>query len=275
MRLSRRPEPFDSGDYIFELKIDGFRSLGYIENGQCDLVSRNGNTFRNFKDLAQWIGGNLRVENAVLDGREIACVDDSGRSLFNDLLFRRRECVFFAFDLLILNGEDRRALPLIERKARLKQLLRRKRPPRLYVDHIEARGRPFFEKVCELDLEGIVAKRKTSAYRATEKPSPSWDALCLSCHKRKALGLSSISQPRTGKSVCLKRNALGLVHSEIWVSGTGHARPTRWSTSRKSLVCRSWTRGTGMGMGWPMLWYGDVNACRGRTVCWDESIQIN
>jgi ATP-dependent DNA ligase len=55
MRLSRRPHPFDSDDYIFELKIDGFRSLAYVENSQCDLVSRNGNTFRNFKDVAQWI----------------------------------------------------------------------------------------------------------------------------------------------------------------------------------------------------------------------------
>src|SRR5215469_5455100 len=173
MRLSRRSEPFDGDDYIFELKIDGFRALAYVENGQCDLVSRNGNTFRNFKDLAQWIGENLRVESAVLDG-EIACVDDSGRSVFNDLLFRRRECVFFAFDLLFLNGEDMRALPLIERKARLKQLLRRKRSPVLCVDHIEADGRQFFEKVCELDLEGIVVKRKSAAYRATEKPSAYW-----------------------------------------------------------------------------------------------------
>jgi len=116
MRLSRRTEPFDSDDYIFELKIDGFRSLAYIENGQCDLVSRNGNTFRNFKDLAQWIGENLRVENAVIDG-EVAGVEDSGRPVFNDLLFRRRECVFFTFDLLFLNGEDLRTLPLIDRKA--------------------------------------------------------------------------------------------------------------------------------------------------------------
>jgi bifunctional non-homologous end joining protein LigD len=82
MRLSRRPEPFDSDDYLFELKIDGFRSLAFIEDGQCDLISRNGNTFRNFKDLAQWICENLRVHNAVIDG-EIACVDDTGRSIFN------------------------------------------------------------------------------------------------------------------------------------------------------------------------------------------------
>ncbi len=51
---------------------------------------------------------------------------------------------------------------LIERKARLKKLLRRKRSRVLFVDHIEARGRQFFEKICELDLEGIVAKRKQS-----------------------------------------------------------------------------------------------------------------
>ena len=126
IRLSRRPEPFDSEEFLYELKIDRFRALAYIENGLCDLVSRNGNTFHNFKDLAEWIGGNLPVENAVLDG-EIACVDDSGRSVFNDLLFRRRECVFFAFDPPFLNGEDLRELPLVERKARLKRLLRRKR----------------------------------------------------------------------------------------------------------------------------------------------------
>jgi bifunctional non-homologous end joining protein LigD len=88
--------------------------------------------------------------------------------------FRRRECVFFAFDLLFLNGEDLRALPLIERKARLKKLLRRKHSRVLYVDHIEARGHEFFQKVCELDLEGIVTKRKHSQYRATERPSPYW-----------------------------------------------------------------------------------------------------
>src|SRR5438552_3787288 len=67
IRLSRCPQPFDSDDYLFELKIDGFRALAYIENRQCDLVSRNGNTFHKFKDLVQWIGYNLRVENAVLD----------------------------------------------------------------------------------------------------------------------------------------------------------------------------------------------------------------
>jgi ATP-dependent DNA ligase len=87
------------------LKIDGFRSLAHIEVDRCELISRNRNVFRGFAELAGWIAEHLRVESAVLDG-EIACVDDAGRPVFRDLLFRRRQCVFIAFDLLFLNGKD-------------------------------------------------------------------------------------------------------------------------------------------------------------------------
>jgi ATP-dependent DNA ligase len=80
----------------------------------------------------------------------------------------------FAFDLQHPNGEDLRALPLVERKARLRRLLRRKRSRILYVDHIEKHGQRFFDKVYALDLEGVVAKKKASLYRATEKSSRYW-----------------------------------------------------------------------------------------------------
>src|SRR5262247_1083265 len=126
MRLSRRIEPFDSDQFIYELKIDGFRALAHIGAGHGELISRKGNLFRGFADLATWIAEHLRVESAVIDG-EIACVDDAGRPVFRDLLFRRRQCVFVAFDVLYLNGKDLRTLPLIERKELLKRLLRRKR----------------------------------------------------------------------------------------------------------------------------------------------------
>ena len=119
-------EPFDSDQFIYELKVDGFRALAHTEAGKGELISRNGNTFRGFADLATWIAEHLKVESAVLDG-EIACVDDAGRPCFRDLLFRRRQCVFIAFDLLYLNGKDLRTLPLIERKATLKKLLRRRK----------------------------------------------------------------------------------------------------------------------------------------------------
>src|SRR5262245_42925683 len=78
-------EPFDSDQFLFELKVDAFRSLAFIESGKCELVSRNRNTFRGFAELADWLGNNIRVENAVIDG-EIACVDESGRPQFRDLL---------------------------------------------------------------------------------------------------------------------------------------------------------------------------------------------
>jgi bifunctional non-homologous end joining protein LigD len=120
IRLSRRSEPFDSDEFLFELKIDGFRALAHIEAGKGELISRNGNVFRGFADLAIWIAEHLHVKSAVLNG-EIACVDELGRPVFRDLLFRRRECVFIAFDLLFLNGKDLRTLPLLERKALLKK----------------------------------------------------------------------------------------------------------------------------------------------------------
>lgn len=172
IRLSRRSRPFDSSDFLYEIKHDGFRALAHIEHGKCELVSRNGNTFHRFNEVSDCLA-KLRVESAVIDG-EIACLDEHGRTLFNELMFSRGQCVFLAFDLLFLNGEDLCSLPLIERKRRLKKLIGRRKVGLLYVDHIEAKGSALFAQACRLDLEGIVAKRKDSSYRATEKPSPHW-----------------------------------------------------------------------------------------------------
>src|SRR5215471_7472898 len=150
MRLSHRAEPFDSDLFIYELKIDGFRALAHLQNGQGELISRNGNTFHGFAELANWIAEHVKADSsAVLDG-EIACVDDSGRPTFRDLLFRKRQCIFFAFDLLYLNGRDLRTLPLIERKALLKKLIKRTRARLFYLDHVENDGRLLFEEVVKM-----------------------------------------------------------------------------------------------------------------------------
>jgi bifunctional non-homologous end joining protein LigD len=174
MRLSRRAQPFDSEDFIFELKIDGWRALAFIESGECKLVSRNGNTLRGFRVLSTAIAKRLKVP-AVLDG-EICCLDEQGFPRFYDLMFKRNQngCYFYAFDGLMIDGEDLRGLPLLERKERLKRIIPRKPSYLLYVDHIENRGCDLFEHACRLDLEGVVAKRKTSIYHATQKPSPHW-----------------------------------------------------------------------------------------------------
>jgi bifunctional non-homologous end joining protein LigD len=173
MRLSRRPEPFDSDEFLYELKVDGFRALLHLEDGKGELVSRNGNTFHGFAELADWLAMHLKVQDAVLDG-EIACIDEEGRPIFTDLLFRKSTCIFVAFDLLYLNGNDLRSLPLIERKRELRKLLRRKLSRILYLDHVEKDRRLLFEEIVKMDLEGMVCKRKSSPYRVTEKPSPYW-----------------------------------------------------------------------------------------------------
>jgi bifunctional non-homologous end joining protein LigD len=69
---------FDSDEYLYELKIDGFRALAHVQDGKAELISRNGNVFRGFAELATWVAEHLKVESAVLD-REIACIDEEGR----------------------------------------------------------------------------------------------------------------------------------------------------------------------------------------------------
>jgi bifunctional non-homologous end joining protein LigD len=169
MRLRLVREPFDHPDYIFELKHDGFRAIAYLQNGESKLVSRNQRNL-GFEALKRSLA-KLPVENAILDG-EVICVDAKGVSQFNQLLSRKGEPVFYAFDLLWLDGEDLRRMPLVERKKRLARLVRAAKCSRLlYAQHIEQRGKSFFAEICARDLEGIVAKRKLGIYK---DDAPGW-----------------------------------------------------------------------------------------------------
>src|SRR5215831_2699569 len=109
MRLRLVREPFDHPDYIFELKHDGFRAIAYLQNGESKLVSRNQRNL-GFETLKRSLA-KLPVENAILDG-EVICVDAQGVSQFNQLLSRKGEPVFYAFNLLWLDGKDLRQMPL-------------------------------------------------------------------------------------------------------------------------------------------------------------------
>jgi bifunctional non-homologous end joining protein LigD len=128
------------------------------------LVSRNGHEFSSFGSLALSLAKISNEGGVILDG-EITCMDAKGRPRFNDLLFRRREPHFFAFDLLCLNGNDCRRYSLSQRKLALRQLLNSgRRSAAIYVDHVEADGTGLYSRICELDLEGIVAKHKDSPH---------------------------------------------------------------------------------------------------------------
>jgi bifunctional non-homologous end joining protein LigD len=146
--------------------MNGFRALAFVRDGNCRLVSRNGNEFHSFTALASALPSELKAESAVLDG-ELVCLDETGRSQFEELLFRRGEPRFYAFDLLWCDGKDLRFDGLHERKRQLKALIRSKHRL-LYCDHIEGDGERLFELACQNDLEGIVAKPKNSPYRFTE-----------------------------------------------------------------------------------------------------------
>lgn len=115
MELTQQATPFDHDEWIFEVKHDGFRSLAYIENGACKLVSRNGHDYRRFADLRGALPGEINAKNAILDG-ELVVLDRTGRSLFYDPMLNRGTVIFAAFDLLWLDGRNLRDLPLSERK---------------------------------------------------------------------------------------------------------------------------------------------------------------
>jgi bifunctional non-homologous end joining protein LigD len=162
-KLARSLEPFDDPEWLFELKHDGFRSLAYLEDGRCRLVSRHRNVYKSFETLRDALAG-LKANDAILDG-EIVALDSSGVSQFKELLYRRGRAVFFAFDLVWLDGADLRQTPLIERKKRLQKLIERSKCPEiLYAQHIERDDKLLFKEVRERNLEGIVAKRRMGVY---------------------------------------------------------------------------------------------------------------
>ncbi len=103
MRLLRIEKPFDHPDFIFEPKLDGFRALAIVHGHRCELVSRNGHTFRQWPQLGEGIAHAVRAHNAVLDG-EICCLEPDGRTHFNKLLFRREWPHFYAFDVQLDRG---------------------------------------------------------------------------------------------------------------------------------------------------------------------------
>jgi bifunctional non-homologous end joining protein LigD len=136
-----------------------FRSLAVIQSGRCQLISRNGHPFNSFDTLRKAMTA-PGEERTVLDG-EIVCVDRHGRPQFNDLLFHRGAPCFFAFDLLMSDGSDLRTERLTDRKHELRRLLSKVPVSRVrYVEHVEHHGTALFERVCKMDLEGIVAKHR-------------------------------------------------------------------------------------------------------------------
>ena len=161
--LGRLAKPFDDPNWVYEIKHDGFRALVVIEDGHCRLFSRKKHRLTGFRDLGEALVKELRLDSAILDG-ELVATDGMGRSVFAALMQRSKTIRYFAFDLLWLNGEDLRSLPLHVRKGKLKRILPSRSRHLLYVDHTKGAGTELYHLAFQLDLEGIVAKRADSLY---------------------------------------------------------------------------------------------------------------
>jgi bifunctional non-homologous end joining protein LigD len=118
-----------SGDWIYEIKFDGYRALALRGGSETRLLSRNQKDLGSkFPEVMGSIAA-LDIQDAIIDG-EIVALDEEGRLSFQllqafDMGQERPPIVFYAFDLLRLNGKDLRNLPIEERKAKLEELLKR------------------------------------------------------------------------------------------------------------------------------------------------------
>ena len=148
----------------FEVKFDGYRALAYVRGGDCTLLSRNDNDLTaRFSEVAKAIAKAVKSPNAVVDG-EVARIDASGRTSFSELQQGTGALVFYAFDLLELDGESKVDLPLRERKRQLRELLDARVKNVAYSKSFDD-GDALFEAAKERGLEGVVAERLDSVYR--------------------------------------------------------------------------------------------------------------
>lgn len=172
MLATTRDDAFDSEDYIYEIKWDGYRAIADLRQDVL-LYSRNGNLFT--YDFAK-ILSDLRQQphQMILDG-ELVAYDEQGKPSFQGLQNIQNQVVavkYQVFDLLWLNGHSTINLTLLERKELLEQALLETENIQ-YHDHVEDDGISFFEQIKSMELEGMMAKKKSSVY-AIGKRSESW-----------------------------------------------------------------------------------------------------
>ena len=157
--------PFDDAGWEYEVKWDGYRALAYLNDGEVSLQSRNKKSFNDkfypvYQQLQEW------KINAVIDG-EIVVINEKGLSDFNALQNWRSEAdgelVYYAFDILWMEGKSLIHLPLTDRKAILQSIVDENSPVQLGYS-IAADGNAFFEAAKKMGLEGIIAKKSDSEY---------------------------------------------------------------------------------------------------------------
>jgi DNA ligase D-like protein (predicted ligase) len=168
-QLTRNVDEAPAGDdWLHEIKYDGYRMHSRLDHGKVQLLTRTGLDWsRRYQHTIAALR-KLPVKTAYIDG-ELCALRPDGVPAFSRLQAamdegRTDDLVFFAFDLLYLDGKSTSALPLIERKERLRALFADAAPGLRFSDHVVDHGPRFREQACTMKLEGIVSKRIDRAY---------------------------------------------------------------------------------------------------------------
>ncbi|MEI9807024.1 MAG: non-homologous end-joining DNA ligase [Bacteroidota bacterium] len=190
-------QPFSSEEWLFELKLDGYRAVAEIKKGKSLLYSRNGISLAGRFPSIMAAVKNIKTE-AVLDG-EIVMLNEEGKPDFQKLQNYgendKYPVVYYVFDLLSLMRKDLTELPLQERKKLLKKMLPKK-GLLVYSSHIETDGKELYKQIKKGDLEGIIAKKKDSRYNPGTR-SREW--LKIKNHKSQEAIIIGYTEPKGGR----------------------------------------------------------------------------
>ena len=153
--------------WLHEMKYDGYRCLLAIGNGRAKTYTRSGLDWSDRFHQIIKAATKLKVGSALIDG-EAVVLDADGKSNFQALQASLKEgkadIVYWAFDLLEINGEDVSGLPQIERKERLQALVGAGQAAIRYSEHIRGDGEKLLSTFCSAGLEGVVSKRADTHY---------------------------------------------------------------------------------------------------------------
>ena len=195
-----KPSPPKGDRWLHEIKFDGYRLQARIDHGQVRLLTRSGLDWtERFGDTVASALAALPLETALIDG-EVVVQRDNGASDFSALQQdlsegRSDRFLYYAFDLLHLDGQDLRKAPLIERKALLEKLIPGSQTVK-YSEHFEESGDLVLDHACRLSLEGVISKAKTSAYVSGRKG----DWIKSKCSMRQEFVIAGFTTSSTSQS---------------------------------------------------------------------------
>ena len=193
--------PGDSGEWIFEIKFDGYRMLARVEDGAIQLVTRNGNDWTSKLKALHDALATMELPDGWYDG-EIVMPGENGLSDFQALqgafdTQRTANMVYYLFDVPYCAGYDLRQVPLVERRAVLQRIVQRKPHPAVrFSDEFNAPPAKMLESACKLGLEGVIGKRRNSAY--ANRRSSDW--IKLKCGFRQEFVIGGWTEPQGSRT---------------------------------------------------------------------------